>query len=84
VDDIADGRLLEALPAWAGEGVVEVGADLPLRARVGERVAAPAALLEELLAVGGVGLALGDSARAAARREQRRGCKTRCSRERSH
>src|SRR4029079_832879 len=56
VDDVADARLLESLLARAGEGVVEVGADLSLRARVGERGAGAALLLEKLLAVGGVGL----------------------------
>src|SRR6185369_10815616 len=65
VDDVADGRILEALAAGAGKGVVEVWADLPLRARVGERVAAAAFLLEELLAVRGVSLPLRDPAGAA-------------------
>ena len=39
---------VEALRARPGEGVVEVRADLPLRSRVGERVAGAALLLEQL------------------------------------
>src|SRR6185503_4685518 len=65
VDDVPDRRLLEALRPWAGEGVVEVGADLSLGSGVRERVAATALLGEELLAVRRIGLPLRDPARAA-------------------
>src|SRR5204863_9224145 len=48
-DDVLDRALLELLGAVLGEGVVEVGADRPVRARGGKRVAAGALGLEELL-----------------------------------
>ena len=48
-DDLPDGRLVEAVDARLDEGKIEIGADLPGRAGVGERVAGAAALDEELL-----------------------------------
>ena len=57
-------------PVWpdgagGGEGVVEVGADLPARAGLGHRVAGAAFLHEQdsaALRVGGAGAAAGSSA----------------------
>src|SRR5262249_55423309 len=53
-DDLANGRLLEALPAGGTERVVEVRPDRAGGARVAERVARTALLREEPLARGRV------------------------------
>src|SRR5262249_5602697 len=76
VDDLSDRALLEMLHPWAGERAVEVGADGPARARVGQRVAAPALADEQLLAAPDIrAAALGEPGladAAAARGQQRR------------
>ena len=59
--DLDERALAEPVAPRLEEGVVEVGADLALRAGVGERVAAAAARDEELLAVGPVAVALGEA-----------------------
>ena len=77
--NLEDRALAEPILSRLHERVVEVQPDLARRAGVGERVAAAAALLEELLALRAVAVALGvpDGVAATGEQHRRRRCRRR-------